>query len=103
MCIIFATLCKTDKLYKDVNNCIFIQLQRFRWTGHLRQLNDARNTKNRYRPNLNQQRCTGTPETKWKYDVENDIKQMGIFNRSEVTQDRVEWRRATGEALVLLR
>jgi len=65
MCLIFATLCKTEKLYKDVNTGNFIQLQCFRWTGYLRQTNDARNTKKIYQPNLNQQRHTGTPETKW--------------------------------------
>jgi hypothetical protein len=54
-----------QKLYKDVKNCIFIQLQCFRWTGHLRQLNGARKPKKIYQPNLNQQRHTGTPEAKW--------------------------------------
>ena len=56
-----------------------------------------------YQPNLNQQRHTGKPEAKWKYDVENDIRQMGILNWSQVAQDRDVWRRATGEALILLR
>jgi hypothetical protein len=101
MCLIFAPLCKTKKLYKDVNNGIFIQLQCFRWRGYLRQLNDARNTKKIYQPNS--QRHTGTPEAKWKYDVKSDIRQMGIVNWSQVAQDTDGWRRATGEALILLR
>ena len=63
------------------------------------ELSDARNTKNIHQPNLNQQRHTGTPEAKWKYDVENDIRQMGIVNWSQVAQDSDGWRGATGEAL----
>jgi hypothetical protein len=66
MCLIFATLCKTEKLHQDVNNVIFIHLQCFRSTGHLPQLNDARNTNKIHQPNLNQQRHTGTPEAKRK-------------------------------------
>jgi hypothetical protein len=66
MCLIFATLRKTEKLYKDVNNAICIQPKCFRWTGHLRQLNDARNTNKIYQPNLNQQRHKSTLEAKWK-------------------------------------
>ena len=105
MCLIlvFAPLCKTKILYKDVNNGISIQLQCFRWRGYLRQLNDARNTKKIYQPNSNQQRHTGTPEAKWKYDVQSDIRQMGIVNWSPLAQDTDGWRRATGEALILLR
>jgi hypothetical protein len=43
-----------------------------------------------------------TLRAKWKYDVENDIRQKKIFNWSQVARDTDGWKRATGEALFLL-
>jgi hypothetical protein len=39
---------------------------------------------------------------RWKDDVENAIRKMGIVNWRQIAQERDGWRRATGEALILL-
>jgi len=44
----------------------------------------------------------GTPNPKWKDDVENGIRKIGIVNWIEVAQDRDGWRRATGRRLSFL-
>jgi len=39
---------------------------------------------------------------RWKDVVDNDIRKMGIFNWTQIAQDRNGWRRVTREALTLL-
>jgi hypothetical protein len=58
-------------------------------------MDDARNTKKIFRASLHQKRPKGRLETRWKDDVENNIRKMGIANWRQVAQDRDEWRRAT--------
>jgi hypothetical protein len=41
-------------------------------------------------------------KARWKDDVDNDIRKMGIFNWRQVAQDRNGWRRVIREALTLL-
>jgi hypothetical protein len=37
----------------------------------------------------------GRPKVRWKDDVENDIRKIGIVNWRQVAQFRDSWRRAT--------
>jgi hypothetical protein len=75
----------------------FIRMQRLRWMGHLQRLDGARNTKKAYQANLHQE-----DKARWKDDVENSTRKMGIVNWGQRAQDRDGWRRATAEALFLL-
>lgn len=65
-------------------------------------MHDARNTKNKYQANLPQKRPKGRLKGRWKYDVDNGIRKMGIFDWREVALDRNGWRRGTREKLNLL-
>jgi hypothetical protein len=65
-------------------------------------MDDARNTKKIYQANLYQKRPKGRPKARWKNYVQNDVRKMGNVNWRQVEQERNEWRRATGEALILL-
>jgi len=38
---------------------------------------------------------------RWEDDVENHVRQTGIFNWSQGAKDRDGWRRATREVLIL--
>jgi hypothetical protein len=38
---------------------------------------------------------------RWKGAVDNDIRKMGIFNWTQIAQDRNGWRRVTREVLTL--
>jgi hypothetical protein len=62
---------------------------------------DARNMKTVFQNNLHQKRLKGRSKVKWKDDVENDVRQMGIVNWRQVGQDGDGWRRATEKALIL--
>jgi hypothetical protein len=42
------------------------------------------------------------PKARWKDDVEDDIRNIGIIKWGKVAQDRDGWRRATGEHLSFL-
>jgi hypothetical protein len=63
---------------------------------------DARNTRIVNRANLHQKQPKGRPKTRWKDDVENYIRKMGIVKCRQVAQDRDGWRRATRKVLILL-
>jgi hypothetical protein len=65
-------------------------------------MDDARNTKKIYKTNLNQKHLKGRPNTKWKDDVESDIRKMGIVSWRQVAQDRDGWRRANRQEVILL-
>jgi hypothetical protein len=45
----------------------------------------------------------GRPKSRWRDDVENDIRKIGDANCRQVAQDRDEWRKAPREALMLSR
>jgi hypothetical protein len=65
-------------------------------------MDDARNIRIVYQANLHQKQPKGRPKTRWKDDVENDIRKMGIFKCRQVAQDRDGWRRATRKVLIIL-
>lgn len=69
---------------------------------HLQRMGDARNTKKVYKTNLNRKRPKGRPNAKWKDDVQNDIRKMGIVSWRQVAQDMDGWRRANREEFILL-
>jgi len=66
-------------------------------------MDDARNTRIVYQAIFHQKQPKGRPKTRWKDDVENDIRKMGIVKCRQVAQDRDEWRKAPREALMLSR
>ena len=65
-------------------------------------ISDSASNKKIYQAILHQRIPTERPNARWKYDVENDIRMMGIINWKEVAQDRDGWRRATREEHILL-
>jgi hypothetical protein len=69
--------------------------------GHLQRTDDAR-PKKIQQAHLHQKLRKGRPKARWKDDVENDIKNIGIVNWRQVTQDRDGWRRAKRRSLYFL-
>jgi hypothetical protein len=51
-------------------------------------VDDARNATKIYQANLDQKQTKGRPKARWKDDVENDIRKMGIVNWRQLAQDR---------------
>jgi hypothetical protein len=66
-------------------------------------MHDAGNTEKICQDNLHQKRPNGRPKTRCKNDVENGVGKIGIVTCREVEQDRDGGRRATRQALILLR
>ena len=56
---------------KDV--ATFTRIQRLRWMRHLKQMDDARNTKKMYKANLHYEIAKRRTKARWKVDVANDI------------------------------
>ena len=65
-------------------------------------MDDVRNTKKIYQATLHLKRPKGRPKARWKDDVENDARKMGIVNWRQVAQDEDGWRTEAGEGLVLV-
>ena len=84
------------KLYMDVNLGDFIKLQSVRWMRHEQRLDDARNTKKIYEADLTQKPIKERPKDRWKGDVENGIKTMGIINCRRMAKDTAGWWTAPG-------
>jgi hypothetical protein len=64
-------------------------------------MGDARYTKKLYQANLHYKRPKRRSKTRWKYDVENDTRRIGM-NWRKVAQDRKGWRRENWEVLILV-
>ena len=94
---IFSENTRNAFIRKYVKIGTFIRMQRLSRMGHLQRIDGARNTKTTYQANLHQE-----DKARWKDDVVSDTRKMGIVNCGQIAQDRDGWRRATGEALVLL-
>jgi hypothetical protein len=62
----------------------------------------VRNTEKMYQTNLHKKQPKGRPKARWKDDVEDKIRKMGVVNWRKVVQDTDGWRRATGKAHILL-
>jgi hypothetical protein len=43
----------------------------------------------------------GRPKSRWRDDVENDIRKTGVAKSRQVAQDRDNWRKAPREPLIL--
>jgi len=69
---------------------------------HEERLDDAGNAKKIYEADLTQKPTKWRPKNRWKGDVENGIKKMGIINWRQMAQDMAGWRTATGRRLFFL-
>jgi hypothetical protein len=59
-------------------------------------------TPRKYTKPTYQKRPKRRPNAKWKDDVENDIRKMGIVSWRQVTQDKDGWRTANRQEVILL-
>jgi hypothetical protein len=84
-------------LRRHVKIGTFVRMPSLRWMGHLQRIDGARNTKKTYQANLHQE-----DKARWRGDVENDTRKMGIVKWRQVAQGSDGWTIATGEVLVLL-
>ena len=70
----------------------FIKAQRLRWIGHVERMKENRVPKRIYKASMTGRRKQGRPRSRWKDEVEKDIRNMGIRGWKDKTRDRKEWK-----------
>jgi hypothetical protein len=76
-----------ETLMKEQNIVRFIEPQRLEWYGHVNRMEDDKNVKIIMKWNPIDRRSRGRPKTRWKDDVEADLRAMKITNRKTSTED----------------
>ena len=67
---------------------------------HLQWMDDARNTKKIQKTKLHQKRPKGRSNARWKDNVQNDIRNMGIVKWGQVAHDGDGWRTNRQEVII---
>lgn len=65
---------------------------RLRWWGHLMRMSDDRAAKRVYSTNVIGDRARGRPRLRWRDQVMDDLRTLGITNGRVVAMDRHRWR-----------
>jgi hypothetical protein len=71
----------------------FIKSQRLAWYGHVNRMEDNKNVKAIMKWNPNDRRSRGRPKTRWKDDVEADLRAMKITNWKRRIEDNLAWKK----------
>jgi hypothetical protein len=89
---------ETEALIKEENRVPFIQSQRLAWYGHVNRMEDNKNVKAIMKWNPIDRRLRGRPKTRWKDDVEADLRAMKITNWKTRIEDKVAWKKIVEQA-----
>jgi hypothetical protein len=77
---------------------IDIFAQRMSWLGHISRMESERTIKRIYEWQPHSRRKRGGPKIRWKDDVREDLKELGICNWLTRTQDRSSWKEIVEQA-----
>jgi hypothetical protein len=80
-------------LIKEENRVRFIKSQRLAWYGHVNRIEDNKNVKAIMKWNPTDRRSCGRPKTRWKDDVEADLRAMKITNWRTRIEDKLAWKK----------
>jgi hypothetical protein len=87
-----------DNLIKRRNLVNFIKAQRISWFGHISRMEAGRTVKRIYDSQPHAIRKRGRPKIRWKVDVREDLKDLGIYNWTTRTQNRSAWKEIVEQA-----
>lgn len=76
----------------------FIKAQRLRWAGHLERMDEGRAPRRASEMVCMTMRRRGRPRSRWREEVENDLKRMSVDNWRGMARDKCEWRRIVLQA-----
>ena len=82
-----------EALIKEENIVRFIKSQRLAWYGHVNRMEDNKNVKAIMKWNPFDRRSRGRPKTRWKDDVEADLRAMKITNWKTSIEDKLAWKK----------
>ncbi|PSN45777.1 hypothetical protein C0J52_10749, partial [Blattella germanica] len=66
--------------------------ERIRWAGHIQGVSETCTVKNIFIGELEGRRRRGRPRKRWIYDIEEDLRKMGVRCWRREGKDRDEWR-----------
>jgi hypothetical protein len=84
-----------NELEKAINNeniVRYIKYKRLSWLGHVERMTNERVAKTVYKWKPYATRPKGRPRVRWKDDVRNDLRKMGVSNWKQRTQERKQWK-----------
>jgi hypothetical protein len=82
-----------EALIKEENIVQFIKSQRLAWYGDVNRMEDNKNVKAIMKWNPVDRRSLGRPKTRWKDDVEADVRAMKITNWRTRIEDKLAWKK----------
>jgi hypothetical protein len=83
---------------KEENVVRFIKYQILAWYGHVNRMEDTKNVKAIMKWNLIDRRSRRRPKTRWKDDVEADLRAMKITNWRTRIEDKLDWKKIVEQA-----
>jgi hypothetical protein len=86
---------------KEENIVRFIKSQRLAWYGHVKRMEDNNNVRAIVKWNRIDRRLRGKPKTRWKDDVEADLRAMKITNWRTRIEDKLAWKKIVEQAKTL--
>jgi hypothetical protein len=90
-----------EELEKAINNeniVRYIKYKRLSWLGHVERMTNERVAKTIYKWKPYTTRPKGRPRARWKDDVRNDLRKMGVTNWKQRMQERKKWKEIIEQA-----
>jgi hypothetical protein len=83
---------------REENIFRFIKSQRLAWCGNVNRMDDNKSVKAIMTWNTIDRRSRGRPKTRWKDDVEADVRAMKITNLKTSVKDKLAWKKIVEQA-----
>jgi hypothetical protein len=87
-----------EALMKEENIVRFIKSRRITWYGHVNRMEHNKNIEAIMKWNPTDRRSRGRSKTKWKDDVEADLRAMKITNWRKSIEDKLAWKKIVEQA-----
>lgn len=88
-----------EELYKEPNISNVIKAQRLRWLGHVQRMPNFRLPKIILNSSIGGRKRRGRPRTRWKNEVEKDMRQLKILEWKRKAMDKKKWRMIVNQAM----
>ncbi|VEN37593.1 unnamed protein product [Callosobruchus maculatus] len=89
-------------LYEHPSITGVVKAQRLRWLGHVARMSDRRIPKKIQTCAIGMKKRRGRPKSRWRQQVEEDLKTIGIEKWNQEVTNKKKWRKITYQAMGLL-
>jgi hypothetical protein len=87
-----------DNIIRKKDIVRFVKARRISWIGHVERMEDSSMPKSVTNDEIYTKRRRGRPKVRWRDDVQEDLREMGIEGWRRKAQDIDLWRRIAQEA-----